>query len=77
MIESNRGKPMNASTIYLRDYTPPAYLVDTIDLDIAILEGFARVAARCAMRRNPTGQGGALVLHGEELAIEAYIPRGS
>ncbi len=61
---------MNSSTIYLSDYTPPAYLVDTLDLDIAIHEGFARVAARCAMRRNPSGKGGALILHGEELTIE-------
>lgn len=60
---------MNASTVYLRDYTVPAYLVDTIDLDIAIHEGFARVKARCAMRRNPSGQGGALVLAGEDMVI--------
>lgn len=62
---------MNASTVYLRDYTVPAYLVDTLDLDIAIHEGFARVKARCAVRRNPAGKGGALVLWGEDMVIEA------
>ena len=67
---------MTSSTIYLRDYTPPAYLVDTLDLDIAIHQNSARVAARCAMRRNPAGQGGSLILQGEELAIEAIVLDG-
>ena len=58
-------------TIYLKDYTPPAYLVDSVELDISILEGFARVGARLAMRRNPAGQGGALWLDGEELELDA------
>ncbi|MDB5801677.1 MAG: aminopeptidase [Rhodocyclales bacterium] len=63
---------MNApQTIYLKDYAPPAYLVDTVDLDISINEGFARVSARLAMRRNPAGTGGALLLDGEELQLEA------
>ncbi len=62
---------MSAHTIYLSDYTPPAYLVDTIDLDIAIFEGFATVSARCAFRLNPAGKGGPLVLDGEELEIES------
>lgn len=61
---------MNANTIYLRDYTPPAYLVDTLELDIAIQDGFARVTAHSAVRRNPAGPGGALVLNGEDLVLE-------
>ncbi len=61
---------MNPRTIYLRDYAPPAYLVETIDLDLDIREGFTRVTSRCRMKRNPTGNGGPLVLNGEELALE-------
>ncbi|MDO8348232.1 MAG: aminopeptidase N [Rugosibacter sp.] len=57
--------------IYLRDYTPPAWLVDTVDLHVAIHEGYAEVRARLACRRNPRGAGGALVLHGEELTLRA------
>ncbi|MFA9438846.1 aminopeptidase N [Uliginosibacterium sp. sgz301328] len=64
---------MNApQSIYLKNYTPPAYLIDTVDLDIAIHDGFARVSATLAVRRNPAGAGGALRLNGEELAPE-YI----
>ena len=62
---------MSTRTVYLRDYTVPAYLVETLDLDIDIGEEFARVKARCAMRRNPAGKGGALVLWGEDMALEA------
>jgi len=57
--------------IYLKDYTPPAWLVDTVDLHVAIHEGHAEVRARLACRRNPLGGGGALVLNGEELALQA------
>jgi aminopeptidase N len=57
--------------IYLKDYTPPAWLVDTVDLHVAIHAGHAEVRATLACRRNPQGAGGALVLHGEELALRA------
>ncbi len=63
---------MNApQTIYLKDYAPPTHLVDTIDLDISINDGFARVSARLAMRANPAAAGGALLLDGEELQLES------
>ncbi|MDK9704986.1 MAG: aminopeptidase N [Sulfuritalea sp.] len=57
--------------IYLKDYTPPAWLVDTVDLHVAIHDGYAEVRATLACRRNPRGPGGALVLHGEELSLRA------
>ncbi|MDA8259566.1 MAG: aminopeptidase N [Betaproteobacteria bacterium] len=57
--------------IYLKDYTPPAWLVDTVDLHVALHDGHAEVRARLACRRNPQGAGGALVLHGEELSLRA------
>ncbi|MFT3735076.1 MAG: aminopeptidase N [Rhodocyclaceae bacterium] len=63
---------MNApQTIYLKDYTPPTHLVERVDLDIAIHDGFARVTARIALQRNPASQGGALLLNGEDLHLEA------
>ena len=62
---------MSPRTIYLRDYAVPAYLVETIDLDIDIREGSTRVGACCRLRRNPAGSGGPLVLHGEELQLES------
>ncbi len=59
------------NTIYLSDYTPPAWLVDTVDLHVAIHQGHAEVRARLACRRNPQGAGGTLVLNGEALALQA------
>ena len=32
--------------IYLKDYTPPAWLIDTVDLHVAIHDGHAEVRAR-------------------------------
>jgi aminopeptidase N len=57
-------------SIYLKDYTPPAWLVDTVDLHVAIHDTHAEVRATLACRRNPAGPGGALVLDGEELALQ-------
>jgi aminopeptidase N len=57
--------------IYLKDYTPPAWLIDSIDLHVAINDGHAEVRSTLACRRNPAGRGGALVLDGEELALQA------
>jgi len=59
------------NTRYLKDYTPPAWLVDTVDLHVAIHAGHTEVRARIACKRNPLGAGGALVLNGEELALQA------
>jgi aminopeptidase N len=57
--------------IYLKDYSPPAWLIDTVDLHVAIHDGHAEVRARLACRRNPNGPGGDLVLNGEELSLRA------
>ncbi|MDP2823276.1 MAG: aminopeptidase N [Sulfuritalea sp.] len=57
--------------IYLKDYSPPAWLIDTVDLHVAIHDGHADVRARLGCRRNPGGTAGPLVLDGEELALQA------
>jgi len=54
-------------TIYLKDYTAPAYLVDTVDLDINIEAGVSTVTTTLAMRRNPVVSAQPLVLDGDEL----------
>ncbi len=59
--------------IRLKDYTPPAYLIDHVDLDIVLDAEKTRVAARLAMRRNPGIPGPAtsrLALDGEGLTLE-------
>ncbi|MBS1129332.1 MAG: alanyl aminopeptidase Metallo peptidase family [Proteobacteria bacterium] len=54
-------------TIYLKDYTVPAYLVDTVDLDFNIETGGTTVSSTLAMRRNPAAASQPLVLDGDEL----------
>jgi aminopeptidase N len=56
-------------TIRRQDYAPPAYLVDHVDLDVDIGRPWATVRARLALRRNPAGAGGPLVLDGEHLEL--------
>jgi aminopeptidase N len=53
--------------IRLKDYTPPPFTVDTIDLDIDLRDDDALVRARLQVRRN-AGYG-PLVLDGEELEL--------
>src|SRR3954471_3019887 len=54
-------------TIYLKDYTPPAFRVETVDLDLDIREEHAIVRCRLAIRR--AGGNAPLVLDGEELSL--------
>ncbi|HEY6820846.1 MAG TPA: aminopeptidase N [Burkholderiales bacterium] len=61
------------TTIYLKDYTPPAFLVDTIELDVEIREEDALVKARLAVRRNRPGP---LELDGDELQLQSVLLDG-
>ncbi|MGE5769844.1 MAG: aminopeptidase N, partial [Betaproteobacteria bacterium] len=54
-------------TIYLKDYTPPAFQVDTVHLDFVIEAGTTTVTATLAMRRNPAIAAQPLVLDGDDL----------
>ena len=58
-------------TIYLKDYTPPAFLISTIDLDVDIREDHALVRATLALARNPKAADAhaPLVLDGDELEL--------
>ena len=56
-------------TLYLKDYTPPAWRVESIDLHVAIHDGYAEVRARLACTRNPAVAAAALVLDGEALDL--------
>ena len=56
--------------IHLKDYRPPAYLVDTTELCFRLWEDHALVEARLRLRRNPEAQSEtSLLLHGEELEL--------
>jgi aminopeptidase N len=45
-------------TIYLKDYVPPTYLVDTVDLHFDLDEEATRVRSRLVIRRNEAAQSG-------------------
>ncbi len=55
-----------ARTIYLKDYTPPAFKVDTVELDVEIRKDDAIVSAKLAIRRNAPGP---LILDGDEVEL--------
>lgn len=65
-------------TIRLCDYKPPAFLIDTVELDIEFLSGEAQVGARLSVRRNPLAgtPDAPLQLDGEDLALLAISLNG-
>jgi aminopeptidase N len=58
-------------TIYLKDYTPPPFLISTIALDVDIRDDHALVRASLALARNPKSADllSPLVLEGEDLEL--------
>jgi aminopeptidase N len=58
-------------TIYLKDYTPPPFLVERVHLDVDIRADDALVRATLAVRRNPASKAAAapLELDGDELEL--------
>jgi len=61
----------NPQAIQLRDYAPPAFLVDHVELDVDVRENLATVRSRLALRRNPAGKDprAPLVLDGRHLEL--------
>ncbi|ODU32324.1 MAG: aminopeptidase N [Thiobacillus sp. SCN 62-729] len=64
-------------TLFLKDYAPPAWLIDSVDLHVGIFEGHAEVRARLACRRNPAAQASPLVLNGEALELMSVTLDGA
>ncbi len=59
------------NTIFLKDYTPPAFLVSSIDLDVDLRDDHALVRAKLAIARNPKSADprAPLELDGDELEL--------
>ncbi|KPK09928.1 MAG: aminopeptidase [Acidithiobacillales bacterium SG8_45] len=66
------------STIYLKDYTPPDYMVERIDLTFELDEQSTLVRSQMRLRRNapPGSEAVPLVLDGEELELVAIAMDG-
>ena len=66
-----------AKAVHLKDYTPPAFQVDTVDLDVDIRDDHALVRAKLEIRRNAAGPASApLVLDGDELDLISAAVNG-
>jgi len=61
----------NPQTIYLKDYTVPEYLIESVELSIVLDELNTRVVSKLMIQRNPrsTVANPALVLQGEGLEL--------
>jgi len=62
----------------LKDYAPPAFLIDTVDLDVELFEDHTRVRSRLSLSRNPQAVDARapLVLDAEELEFESAVLDG-
>ena len=63
-------------TIYRKDYTPPSYLVDTVELGFDLDPDRTIVASRIVMSRNPASVGVGIELHGVNLELAALRMNG-
>ncbi len=66
-------KESQGKTVFLRDYQPPAYLIDETHLTVRLFEDWTLVHARLVMRRNPDAlpaSGRELVLNGAEMELQ-------
>jgi len=64
--------------VYLKDYRPPGFLIDTVDLRFELGEKETRVHSRLALRRNPDAEDHSpdLFLNGEGLELIAISMGG-
>jgi aminopeptidase N len=58
-----------SQTIYRNDYTPPSYLVETVELGFDLAPARTIVANRMTMRRNPASTARGIELYGENLEL--------
>jgi aminopeptidase N len=66
----DKGSP---KAIQLKDYAPPAWIIETIDLDFDLRDGGTRVTSRLGIRRNTAAgtpeNAAPLVLDGQEMEL--------
>jgi aminopeptidase N len=63
-------------TIYRKDYTPPAFLVETVELGFDLDPQRTIVASRLGMTRNPESKERDIELHGENIVLVALRMNG-
>ncbi len=65
-----------SKAVHLKDYTPPSFVVDTVELDVDIRADDALVKAKLAVRRG-SGPSRDLVLDGDELELVSVALDGT
>jgi aminopeptidase N len=72
-------KSQEPPKIYLKDYTPPAFLIDETHLDVVLHPTETTVKARLLMRPNPAAKkkATALTLNGEHLTLKRVALDGA
>ena len=63
-------------TIFRKDYLPPSFLVDTVELGFDLDPARTVVASRVTLRRNAASKSRDLVLHGEDIELVALRMNG-
>ena len=65
-------KNQTAKTIFLKDYEPPQFLIDKVDLQIDLFEEWTSVKSTMELRRNPNlkQKSNSLVLSGQNLELK-------
>ncbi len=62
--------------VRLKDYRPPDWLIDTVELDVSLDATATRVRAKLKLRPNGAGAPAPLVLDGEELTLRSLLLDG-
>jgi len=63
-------------TIFRKDYLPPSFLVDTVELGFDLDPARTVVASRITLRQNPASKSRDIVLHGEDIELVALRMNG-
>ena len=61
---------------YLKDYSPPPFLIDRAELHIELAEDATEVQSQLHIRRQPSSNTEALVLHGQDLQLQRLLVDG-
>ena len=72
-------KNASARTTYLKDYSPPPFVIETTDLHFDLYEDYASVVSKLLFKRNSTdgaSDTNSLQLHGQLLELEKILING-
>jgi aminopeptidase N len=69
-------RPEEPRAIRLKDYRPPDWLIETVDLDVSLHPTATKVRAKLRLKPNSAGAPAPLVLDGDEITLHALAIDG-